>query len=231
MDNIEYQKKYRLRHKNYFKKYYQLNKEEISKRNKKYLKEYHKTHKQEDKKYREIHSKEIKEYRNIHKEEMKEYKKKYYLEHKVKILKESKKYNQNHKQKIKEYLINYFQTNNEVRKQYKKWYEIFRRETDNNYKILCYLRSRMYHVLKNNIKSSSTVKLIGCSIEQLRGYLEKQFTTGMNWNNYGKWHVDHIKPCASFDLSKSEEQRKCFNWKNLQPLWAEENLRKGANLG
>ena len=74
------------------------------------------------------------------------------------------------------------------------------------------------------------MKLVGCSIDQLKQHLEFQFKPGMTWNNYGKWHVDHKKPCASFDLSKPSEQRKCFNWKNLQPLWAEENLSKGARL-
>ena len=54
----------------------------------------------------------------------------------------------------------------------------------------------------------------------------------MSWDNYGLhgWHVDHIKPCASFDLSKPIEQRKCFNFNNLQPLWAIDNLRKGSKI-
>lgn len=52
----------------------------------------------------------------------------------------------------------------------------------------------------------------------------------MNWDNYGEWEIDHIKPCASYDLSKPKEQRKCFNYMNLQPLWAEENLRKGSKI-
>lgn len=74
---------------------------------------------------------------------------------------------------------------------------------------------------------SQTIKLIGCSIEQLKQHLEKQFKLGMSWFNYGKWHVDHIKPCASFDLTDIEQQKQCFNYTNLQPLWAEENLVKG----
>ena len=71
--------------------------------------------------------------------------------------------------------------------------------------------------------------LIGCSLEELKKHLESQFKPGMSWKNRGRngWHIDHIKPCASFDLSKSEEQHKCFHYSNLQPLWAKENLRKG----
>lgn len=53
----------------------------------------------------------------------------------------------------------------------------------------------------------------------------------MTWQNYGQWHVDHIRPCASFDLSKPEEQRACFHYANLQPLWGEENLRKTSHYG
>ena len=74
--------------------------------------------------------------------------------------------------------------------------------------------------------SESTKKLLGCSIEFLKQHLESQFTDGMNWANYGKWHIDHILPCASFDKSKPEEQSKCFNYSNLQPLWALDNMCK-----
>ena len=93
-----------------------------------------------------------------------------------------------------------------------------------------YLRSRIYHVLKGINKSETTMKLIGCNIKFLQEYLEKKFKEGMTWKNYGKWHIDHIRPCASFDLSKHEEQKKCFNYKNLQPLWAKENLKKGKKI-
>ena len=61
-------------------------------------------------------------------------------------------------------------------------------------------------------------------------HLEAQFKPGMTWDNYGLkgWHVDHIRPCASFDLRDPEQQRRCFHYTNLQPLWAEENLKKGS---
>jgi hypothetical protein len=63
-------------------------------------------------------------------------------------------------------------------------------------------------------------------------HLESKFTEGMSWSNYGYkgWHVDHIKPCASFDLSDPEEQKKCFHYTNLQPLWWYDNFKKGAKL-
>jgi hypothetical protein len=77
------------------------------------------------------------------------------------------------------------------------------------------------------MKSLSTINLIGCSIEHLRRHLAFQFQPGMSWSNYGKWHIDHIRPCAKFDLSKESEQKKCFHYTNLQPLWAKDNLIKG----
>ena len=56
----------------------------------------------------------------------------------------------------------------------------------------------------------------------------KKFVSGMSWENYGKWHIDHIKPCASFNLLEEDEQKKCFHYTNLQPLWAKDNLKKGG---
>jgi Uri superfamily endonuclease len=77
-------------------------------------------------------------------------------------------------------------------------------------------------------KSKSCFHYIGCSVPHLRQHLEAQFTDGMTWDNHGEWHIDHIKPCASFDLTDAEQQRECFNYTNLQPLWAVDNLTKGA---
>ena len=89
------------------------------------------------------------------------------------------------------------------------------------------LRSRLLHVLKGNPKKDTTINLVGCDIDFLRKHLESKFTKGMTWKNYGKWHVDHIITCACFNLIREDEQRRCFNWRNLQPLWGEENLEKG----
>ncbi len=88
------------------------------------------------------------------------------------------------------------------------------------------LGTRLYLAVEK--KHGNTMELTGCSKDDLYSHLESKFTEGMNWDNYGKWHIDHIKPCVSFDLTDTEEQKKCFHWTNLQPLWAIDNMRKGA---
>ena len=70
------------------------------------------------------------------------------------------------------------------------------------------------------------------SMEELKYYLEGKFQSGMTWENHGfrGWHIDHILPCSSFDFTKIEEQKKCFHYTNLQPLWAHENLTKAEKI-
>jgi MoaA/NifB/PqqE/SkfB family radical SAM enzyme len=77
-------------------------------------------------------------------------------------------------------------------------------------------------------KSKKTQELIGCNYDFLMGYLERQFTNGMTWENCGNdgWHIDHIKPCASFDLSQPDQQKICFHYTNLQPLWGTNAIAK-----
>ena len=94
------------------------------------------------------------------------------------------------------------------------------------------LRSRLGNAIKrkNSSKNNTTIELLGCSIYVLKGILEEKFKEGMTWENHGDWHIDHIKPCASFNLLDEEEQKKCFHYTNLQPLWALENLSKGYKV-
>ena len=92
------------------------------------------------------------------------------------------------------------------------------------------MRSRIGTALtkqKSN-KNNTTNELLGCSISFLKTYMSEKFKDGMTWDNHGEWHIDHIKPCASFHLLDDEEQKKCFHYTNLQPLWASENLSKGC---
>jgi hypothetical protein len=87
---------------------------------------------------------------------------------------------------------------------------------------------RICHALSRNVKSARTVELIGCTIDELKIYLSSLFQERMSWENYGRhgWHVDHIKPCAKFDLSDPVQQKICFHYSNLQPLWEIDNIRK-----
>jgi len=95
-------------------------------------------------------------------------------------------------------------------------------------KILYKIRNNIYTAIKRELgfKQSSTVVLLGCSVQVFKDYIARQFKRGMSWHNHGKWHLDHIKPCVSFDLTKLSEQRKCFHYSNYQPLWAKDNLIK-----
>ena len=111
-------------------------------------------------------------------------------------------------------------------------YKNKRRKTDIGFKILTNLRCRLYKAVKNGSKAKRTLELLGCTVEHLKQYLKSRFTEGMSWDNYGLygWHIDHKTPCANFDLSKESEQRACFHYTNLQPLWAEENHKKSNKL-
>jgi hypothetical protein len=102
--------------------------------------------------------------------------------------------------------------------------------TDPIFRMQIFLRARISRVLQGKTKSAASMKLIGCTPEFLRGYMEAQFQPGMNWENYGSWHVDHKKPCCGFDLTQPDQQRVCFHYSNLQPLWAKQNLSKGGKL-
>ena len=79
------------------------------------------------------------------------------------------------------------------------------------------------------IKSKRTEELLGCTIEEAKAHLASLFTDGMSWDNHGEWHIDHIRPCASFDLTDPEQQKQCCHYTNLQPLWAADNLAKSDN--
>jgi len=105
-------------------------------------------------------------------------------------------------------------------------------KNDVKYKLSITLRARIGKAIKYNLKAKHTLELIGCSVKELKEYLEKQFKPGMSWVNHSQfgWHIDHKIPCDAFDLSKEEEQCKCFHYTNLQPLWWNENLSKNRSV-
>ena len=121
------------------------------------------------------------------------------------------------------------QVNERQRKYWKDWWSI---NKDNPFiKITQSARSRISEAIRNKstTRSGNTTKLLGCTFEQLYEHLESLFKNGMTWENYGRdgWHVDHIRPCSSFNLADPEQQKQCFHYTNLQPLWWYENLSKG----
>ncbi len=141
-----------------------------------------------------------------------------------------KLYKLNNKEYIRKRMKEYTQrpeVKNRVRERIR-----YRLKNDPIFRLKSSIRTRIYLYIKRGLakKTLPTSVLIGCSWEFLKIHLEKQFKPHMSWANYGKWHIDHQKPMASFDLFKQKELLKCCNFSNLQPLWASENLSKGAKL-
>jgi hypothetical protein len=217
----------------------------FSKKRKKYCSEYcSKIAEDNSKKLWAINNKEkillsAKKYRDSHKKERKILEDKYRKTHRKQACEKVKRYYWRNREKICQKARIYRLKHKEQRKIYDRIYRNKRKKIDINFKLLTYLRSNLWKYLKSNYKYGSSIQLIGCSIDQLKQHIEKQFKPGMSWSNHGKgdngkgmkeWHIDHIVPCASFDLSIPEEQHKCFHYTNLQPLWAIENAKKAAHL-
>ena len=99
-----------------------------------------------------------------------------------------------------------------------------------NARIAMNYRSRLRSAMAGHHRSKRTLELLGGSVDDLINHLGSLFRDGMTWDNYGSkgWHIDHIIPCAAFDLTKESELCECFHYTNLQPLWAGENHRKGG---
>ena len=153
-----------------------------------------------------------KEYRKTHKDtrDRTEYRKQYYYKNQQKFSEWNKKWRENNDRS--EYYKNY-------------------RNKNPSAKIACYCRNRIRNCNKKDYKSQSSLFLTGCtSWNELKIYLESKFLDGMNWKNMGEWHIDHIKPCSSFDLTDPKQQKECFHYTNLQPLWAIDNLSKSDKI-
>ena len=106
-------------------------------------------------------------------------------------------------------------------------------KNDYTFKLKLLLRCRVRRAIKTNSKSDNTLSLMGLdSVEYLKEYLESQFDDHMSWDNYGieGWHIDHIIPCSAYNFSIDEDQIRCFNYRNLRPMWGKDNLSKGGTL-
>ena len=138
------------------------------------------------------------------------YDKQYRDNHREKIAAHDKKYRKNHREEITE--------------RNRKWAATLKGKIGRR------LRTRLYLELKGRLRAASPLELLGCSIKHFLSYIEKQFKPGMTWENYSRlgWNLDHIMPCASFDLTDLEQQRECFHYTNFQPLWWGDHLIKHA---
>lgn len=180
------------------------------------------------KKWREKNPDYMKEYEK--KSERKEYIKKYYKEHTELYSDRRKQDKLANPEKYKECNKKYRENNRDKVNEYHKQWKEAKREKDIAYKLKENTSRRIryeLHTLLKGKKNKRTFEYIGCSIEDLKEYLETQFTDNMNWNNYGTyWHIDHIIPCAAWDLTKEDENMYCWNFRNLQPLESSINQSK-----
>ena len=251
-DKIKARKKaYREANKDKAKAYYEANQDKIKARKK----AYREANKDKAKAYREANQDKIKAkdkaWRVANPDKTKAQHKAYYEANIDKIKAKAKAYYEANIDKTKAQHKAYYEANIDKKKAYReanidktkaqhKAYRAANRDkikdrqnnrikTNIQYKLSRRLRSRLYHALQGNQKTGSAVRDLGCSIDELRLYLESKFQSGMSWDNWSfeGWHIDHIKPLASFDLTDRKQLLLACHYTNLQPLWAFDNLSKG----
>lgn len=201
------------------KEIYNQNKERILLKNKKYYEK----NKEKILSYK-------KQYGIINEERYKNKSRQRYLENAEIKKQKRKEYYEKNRQACIQSVNNYVKNNKSKVRERQRKHHHKKRQSDFRYKILKILRGRITSAIKvqGSRKNSKTMNLIGCSIDFLKTHLESKFKYGMSWDNHGLkgWHIDHIIPCSKFDLTKDDEQKKCFHYTNLQPLWWHENIKK-----
>ena len=171
------------------------------------------------------------EMKKVKKMKKSEYDKNYYIKNKEKIIERGIKRNKDpeYKKKKAKYDELFWKKNKERLLPLKALWKKKKRKNDLAYKVMENCRRRINNALHNIgvKKGKKTLELLGIpNIEFLWDYLEKKFTKGMTKENYGKWEMDHIKPCSLFNLVNEKDRLICFNYKNLQPLWRKDNRKK-----
>lgn len=191
--------------------------------------------KEKYKDYKKKNKERLKKFTDENKDYKREYHKEYHKKNKtnekyINMREEYKK--KNRERKIYTDKI-YREKSKDKMKEYRKTYKCEHNKTPQKciickpYSYLTELQRGRIHNAINGVKGKHTIEYLGCDNKELYNHLEKQFKDGMTWENKGEWHIDHIRPCASFNLELEEERIKCFHYSNLQPLWASDNLSKG----
>jgi hypothetical protein len=221
----EYRKKYqqenREKLKEYGRKYYSENgrKPQDAEERKRYLKKYREENKeilaekQKDycEKNKESRREQQAEYRELNREKRNAKSREWYYKNKEKRNKYSKQYQKDNKEEL----------NRKKKEKYSK---------DVSYRLKLNLRNRLNAAIRNKCKSGSAVKDLGCTIDDFILYIESLFCDGMTWENWGEWHLDHIKPLSKFDLENREQFLEACNYRNIQPMWALDNLQKSNKI-
>jgi hypothetical protein len=160
--------------------------------------------------------------------------KRHYIKNKEKRLEYFAMWQKNNQEHRKEYLKEYREKNSEKIREVKRNYERTRKANDPLYKLISNFRTAIYQVLKeNNVqKNGHYFEILGYTPQELINHLEKQFTDGMTWDNYGEFHIDHKLPISSFNIKEigDDEFMRCWSLDNLQPMWGEENIRKSNKV-
>jgi ribosomal protein S20 len=167
----------------------------------------------------------IKEYFTNNKDRLSELNKKYYYGNHEFLKNKHKQYGKDNPEVRRKATAKYLKNNPEYYNQYRR----NRYNTDPQFKLRIVLGNRLNEVLKKSKtnKTSNIIVLLGCSLDEVKQHIEKQFTELMFWENHGiYWEVDHIIPCDKFDLTDIEQQKQCFHYSNLQPLIKTENRQK-----
>lgn len=186
-------------------------------------------------------------------EKNREYKRRYKEKYPERVNAAQRKYRKEHREQFKAYELKRLETRRKYKEKYQsEYYKKHQKElnfkenirhktrlkTDPIYAIQTRLRRRLNHFIAqdNGKKYDTTEHIIGCGWEELKQHLESKFyphpdtKEPMTWENRSEWHIDHIIPCKAFNSVDEEDQRRCFNYTNLQPLWKTTNLKKGSKI-
>lgn len=207
----EYTKNSKQKRDEYYREYYHNHKDQILSKNAEYKEKHTEEAKEQNREWRLKNLAKVKSYSKT--TEAKERRAKRYQDNKEALIERQRQYAERNKEKIRKYNNDYIKRRSAV---------------DIQYKLRRAIRNRLRHAIKDC--AISTLMGLGCDLDHLKAHIESKFQPGMTWDNWGLfgWHLDHVVPLSKFDLTNSDQVLLACHYTNLQPLWATDNLKKGA---